>query len=462
MNLLIKNTRFLDLDSDLGFRENQDIVVQANRIKSIKPTGDNIEGIEILDGSNLFITPGFINAHTHSTENLLRGSSEKIPLEKWLFKQFNEAPIFTPELTYLSALLGVMEMLKSGTTAVMDHLWITPSINCEILDSVMSAYAFSGMRASVAPMLEDQDLFTIHSRSSSDGSKIITDHQKSSLPFEKIFDYVEQFIEKWHKTHNDRLRCLPGPGGLQWCSEKLLNRSLQLSDQYNTGLHMHLNETRLQAEICSSYYGRSAVSQLQKLGILNQSTSLAHAVWVDDEDIEILAKACVSVVHNPISNLKLASGIAPIIKMLNSRMNIALGADGAASNDNQDMFSVMKITGLIHNPAILKSKDWISSKEVLCMATSGGSKVLGHKDGLGKIQEGYLADLVFHDYKYFLNKIINDPLQMLVYSTTGSSIKHVMVDGNWLIKDNSYIRFDEEEILHEINIHLNNLLDKAQ
>ncbi|MHB8135956.1 MAG: amidohydrolase family protein [Anaerolineaceae bacterium] len=460
MNILIKDTQLFDMDSKNGYLEHQDIIISGNIIESIKPTGEEIPGYALIDGRDLFVTPGLINAHTHSTENLLRGSSEQTPLEIWLTGLI-ETPIpFTPDLIYLAALVGVVEMLRKGTTAVMDHLWVSPTITYESLDAVMKAYELSGFRASVAPMLEDQDLISDVIFSKNFDIQNFSKKQYPKNNLDETFYIVEKFISKWNGVHNDRLHCFLGPGGLQWCSGTLLDKSLELCGKYNTGLHLHLNETKIQADICKSVYGRSAISELKKRGVLSPSTSLAHAVWIDEFDIETIANSGSSVVHNPVSNLKLGSGIAPIPTMLEKKIHIALGADGAASNDNQDMFSVMKITGLIHTPVIHKSNFWISSKDILTMATIGGAKVLGYSNKLGAVREGYLADLVFFDRRYLQGHIFNDPTKYFVYSETGASIKHVMIDGAWVIKDGTIVNFDEEEIFQELFIKLNKLLSK--
>lgn len=453
MKILIKSSHVYAPEKPGKYLENQDILIKGNTIQWIGPTAERVDDHLTIDGRGKLAIPGLVNAHTHSPENVLRGSTQSMPLELWLVKQFASQANFPPRLTYLITLAGAAEMLRSGTTAVLDHFWMAATLTREGLDAAMQAYEDSGMRASVAPMIEDQDLVVEQARRHRASLLNRYPLEDDHLSISEQLEIVHYLITHWHHKSDDRLRCLPGPGGAQWCSRNLLQGCLDLAERHATGIHIHMAETRLQSIVCRKAYGHSAVEELQKIGLLNPSCTLAHCIWLDDGDFNLLAESRATVVHNPVSNLKLGSGIANLPEMTKRNIKLALGTDGAASNDNQNMFAVLKLTGLLHSPAIWDANTWINAAQVIEMATVGGAKALGYEN-LGHLQAGALADIVLLDLARGYQQPLGDAANYLVYSETGASVSDVIVNGQWVVQDRRVSTFNENRIHQDLLVNL--------
>ncbi len=462
-HLLIRNCALLAPYESQRLRYNQDILIVGNRIQAVGPSGTleyNPFRIDrILAGDGRLVVPGLVNAHTHSLENLLHATSPSLPLELWLVPLFSTNAEWSPRFVYLSALLGAIEMLKSGTTAVLDHLWTHAGIELAYLDATMQAYSDAGIRAAVAPSIEDQDLVL------EEGAKRGIDFPQH--PFIQRFDLwpsidqqvatLNEFMSIWHNAENGRLRCLVGPSGIHWCSPDLLQSCRSLAEQYNTGMHLHAVETELQATVIRQRLGQGGIAYLEKMGVLQPGTSLAHAIWLEEGDLDLLATTGTTVVHNPVSNLRLGSGRFPFIEALNRGVTVALGSDGSASNDTQNMFDVLKLTGLIHNDPNDDYKKWPRPVEILEAGTQGGAAALGLSNELSEIAPGQLADLVLLDLEARPFVPLRDAYLHLVYCENGGSVDSVIVNGNVVVEHGALTAIDEQAIRDEIREHCNML-----
>ncbi len=378
--LLIEGCALLTPGAQGNLLLNQDILIVGSRIQAVGPTGTVSldpagEGI-VLQGKGLLAIPGLINAHTHSPENLLKATSPSLPLELWLVPLFAGLLEWSPRLVYLSAMLGATEMLKTGTTAVLDHIWTVAGVASEYLDAAMQAYVDVGIRAAVTPSIEDQDLVLEAGRQH--GLQFpqhpFTDRFSSWPALDEQIAALERFLDTWHQAADGRLRCLVGPSGIHWCSPSLLQSCLQLAERYRTGIHLHVVETELQAVIIRNMLGQGGIAFLDHVGMLRPGTSLAHAIWLDPGDLERLVRTGAIVVHNPVSNLRLGSGRFPLVEARRLGVTVALGSDGSASNDTQNMFGVLKLTGLVHNGAGdlavgTSSRPWSSEMQVISPET---------------------------------------------------------------------------------------------
>jgi len=451
MDILIENAQLLSPDQE-HMLEGQNVVVSNGRI--VRVTSDPVEPepeTRRIPGRGRLMIPGLINAHSHSPENLLKGRYEGLPLEFWLSDIFGSSFAFTEREIYLSAMIGAIEMLKTGTTAVVDHFWVNGKLGRTALDSVMNAYREVGIRAAVAPLVEDQHrLNALILAENPDLSREVYGVSPPSSADEYL-DLLDDFFQAWHLKHDGRLRCLAGPSGVQWCSDRLLVGSIELAERYDTGLHMHVEETKLHAVACRELLGRSAVAHLAELGVLKERASLAHCVWVDDDDIETIVEADATVVHNPVCNLKLGSGFAPILEILGRGGHVALACDGAASNDSQIMFEAMKTAGLMHTVRSSDHRRWVSARRIFQMATVEAAKVMRLQGELGSIHPGALADLVLLDIHTPAFTPLNDPYQQLVFSETGSSVRTVIVNGRVVLDDGRLLTVDEGDLLAEAN-----------
>jgi cytosine/adenosine deaminase-related metal-dependent hydrolase len=374
---------------------------------------------------------------------------EQVPLELWLFPFFSSGVRFSPRENYLAALMAAAEMLKTGTTSVLDHFWVNGGMTIEDLDAVMEAYRDVGIRAAVAPLVEDLRPELEAAIKSDPGLASDPVDHDSALDVPHYLDMLEDFFETWHGTETGRLRCLAGPSGPQWCSEGILHGSAEIASKHQTGMHMHADETKLQALLCRDIYGRSSISHLHEQGLLGPHVSLAHCVWVDDHDVDILAETGATVVHNPSSNLKLGSGFAPILDMKEKGVSLAIGADGSASSDNHVLFDIMKLTGLIHSAREVDHQRWLSARDVVAMGTTGGAKALGLSDELAQLKQGMLADIALLRLDTTFFTPLNDAFRQLVYCENGSSVETVIVDGEIVLEDGRLVTVDQESALAE-------------
>jgi 5-methylthioadenosine/S-adenosylhomocysteine deaminase len=456
-SLLIRGCALLAEDEPGGLLYNQDILIRGKYIVAVGPSGSLTElqtgPVErVIDGGQRIVIPGLINAHTHSLENLLKASSPSLPLELWLVPLFAAALEWSPRLVYLSTLLGAIEMLKTGTTAVLDHLWTGSGVAGDYLDATMQAYRDAGIRAAVAPSIEDQDLVlqAAAKRGIPMPSHPFTDRFTLWPSIDEQLAILEDFMHTWHNSEDGRLRCFTGPSGIHWCSERLLASCLELTDRYQTGMHLHAVETELQARVIHEFLGRGGISYLDQIGILRPGTSLAHTIWLDDGDLETLALSGTTVVHNPVSNLRLGSGRFPFSTALRQGVEVALGSDGSASNDTQNMFGVLKLTGLMHNQPDSDYNNWPQPTEILRTATRGGAAALGMTGELAEIAPNKLADLVLIDLESAAFLPLHNPYLHLVYCEHGVSVATVIVNGEVVVEDGNVTNVDEKAIRHEI------------
>lgn len=449
MDILIENVNIISPDQD-QMLEGQNVIIKGDRIIQVTPEAIEPEkGTKRISGKDRLLIPGLISAHGHSPETFLKGRIEAVPLEFWLFDLFGSSFAFTEREIYLAAMISAIEMLKTGTTGTVDHFWVNGAMNTQSLDAVMSAYRDIGIRAAVAPLVEDDHKINemiLKQNPDLEGGVYGTSPPINAKEYLAV---LESFFKSWHKSQNGRLSCLAGPSGPQWCSEELMAGSMEIAERFDAGFHMHAEETKLQAISCRQFYGHSAIAHLDKLGVLKERTSLAHCVWIDDNDIELIGQADATVVHNSACNLKLGSGFAPILQLVERGVDVALACDGAASNDNQIMFDVMKVAGLMHTVRDTNHHKWLRARQIFKMATINGAKVMRLGGELGIVRPGALADLTLLDLNTPAFVAFNDPVQHLVYSETGSSVRTVLVGGRVVVDDGKLLMINEGELLGE-------------
>jgi 5-methylthioadenosine/S-adenosylhomocysteine deaminase len=344
---------------------------------------------QIIDATDKIVIPGLLNAHYHSYANYVKGLAPTVPLEQWMLYIMAQGSVLTAEDVYWNTLLGALEMIKTGTTACIDHL----AQGSEALDAAMQAYSDIGMRATLAPMISDKPYAAT--------LPISWDQVPDELKQDKVPDADElvnmtiELLKKWHQEEG-RLQVGFGPSGPQRCSDRLISLCVHNADKYNTILHSHVLETKAQADTSKFLYGENMLFHLDKLGFLTPKTTLVHAVWLTDDEIKLAAVRGVTVVHNPASNFLLGSGIAPINKYRANGVRVALGTDGANVSGNLSMFDAIRLTSMIHNFSEVNSENWVKPQEALNMATIDGAKAFSQKE-LGTIEPGKTADLVILD-----------------------------------------------------------------
>jgi len=449
MDILIKNVSVLDARRE-SMATGQNIVISGTRIERV--TADPVEpgpDTQVIDGHERLAIPGLVNAHSHSPENFLKARSEALPLELWLFEIFWPSFTFTEREIYLACQLGAIETLKNGATAIVDHFWVNGPMTTAALDAAMTAYQDIGLRAGVAPLVEDDHKINQLLMEREPG---LADAPWGTMPpiiAAEYLDTLAAFFEKWHGAADGRLRCLAGPSGAQWCSMEVMRGSMEITGQYNSGFHMHANESKLQALSCEEFFGKPTIVFLDDNDLLRENTSLAHCIWITPDEINRIVQNGATVIHNSVCNLKIGSGFAPILDLVDQGGHVALGADGSASNDNQNMFDVMKVAGLMHTVRSTDHRKWLRARQILQMATGNGARVLGLQEELGAVAAGQLADLTLLDLTAPAFTPLNDPAQHLVYSENGSSVRTVIVNGQVVMDGGKVLTIDEQAVLAE-------------
>lgn len=413
--------------------ETVDVQIVEGRIAAIGP---NLEPIgTLVDGRNKLLLPGFVNAHTHSSEMWQRGLIPPVPLELWIAELYDFVPL-DPEQSYLSALGTAVETLLSGGTTVVDHLVVMPGREIETIAAVDRAYREVGIRAFIGPLVHDQVL----TASMPSGGRE-REHTAGARITAETLDLVEEAVQKFHRPE-DGISIMAAPTGMQLCSDDLLKGCSALSDRYHLCNHTHLLETRAQQMLAQEKYGCSAVQHLKDLGYLNDRTSLAHCVWLDDADIAILAETQATVVHNPLSNLRLGSGIAPVLKYLQAGVNVTFGCDGSASNDSQDLLEAIKIGTILHNVTDRDYCHWLTPRKAIELAALGGAKGLGMADEMGSLTVGKQADLVLYDLMSLSLLPRTDPIGLLVLGRPTQVVDSAWVRGKRLVADGKVTTID--------------------
>jgi len=456
MDLLIKGGFVVTMNPKNDILDRADVAVKHDRISYVGPPRPWPEGSfeKVIPGEQMILIPGLINAHYHSTQNLIRGMFYRFPLEIW--RQYFRGVLRTYDWNalHLSAMLGCIEMLRTGVTTVLDHFDSPVQADFKGVDAPMKAYTDSGMRAVVAYTLSDrkyEDTIPIEkNRLDADSitvlNQITADEAKST---EDTVKECKNFLDTFRNTH-PRINPILGPSAPQRCTDELLKAVRKMAREHGIGLHIHVAETRTQALHAHRIYNqRSLIQHLQDIGFLGPDVAMAHGIWIPEEDLKLLSENGTSVVHNPASNLKLGSGLASVRTMLRHGVNVAVATDGAASNDSLNMFEAMKLAALIHNLTSRDYRDWISPLEAFRMGTTNGAKVCGLEREIGSIEEGKAADLVLLKKQSYSLLPLNDAIGQLVFSENGSSVTTVIVAGEIVLESGLLTRIDEKKIYSE-------------
>ena len=412
-----------------GRGENYDIAIKDGVIKKIDKNLQ-LEAKEIILGEGKIILPSFANMHTHIPMTLLRGLGADLPLMDWLQKVIwpLEAEFVSPEFVRDGTLLGLIEAIKSGTTLFMDMYFFEESVG-EVCEEV-------GVRAGL-------------------GFGILDFPTKVAGTPEEYIERARKFVEEF----KDRNYVFPVicPHAPYTCSPKTLKMAKELADEYGLLLHIHVAETKGEVERIQEEYGHTPVMHLNNIGFLGENVLCAHMVWTSEEEREILREKGVKIAHCPESNLKLASGIAPVPDYINRGILVGLGTDGAASNDNLNMHEEISTCAKLHKGANLNAKA-IDAKTVLQMATENGFKIAGIK--AGKIEEGYEADFILINTSVPEFQPLYDPIAQFVYSANSESIDTVVCKGKVLMEKRKLKTIDEEEVYRKARAWREKILSK--
>lgn len=447
--ILVRDVLVLDAETAPAWR---DVLIEGPRIAVVRAPSATIEpdthvnDQQVIDGRDKLMVPGLVNAHTHSPLNVLKGTGDGLSHPAFMWLNQADTAHRTADEIRLSALLGCVEHLRNGTTAVVDHFPEQGFVSSDV-DAVVDAYESAGLRALVALRVFDEPYSDIDPPGGLPTS-VAASNPLTPPPLRDSLDLIEEAIARHDHAADGRIRLCPAPSNPSRCSDALLEAVRDLSLKFDTSLHMHLLETRIQAEIARERYGTTMVAHLERLGLVTDRLSCAHTIWIGDDDIARMAAGGAIAVHNPESNLKLGAGIAPVARMLNAGMRVGLGTDGASTNDNLDMHEVMRLAVMLQRPGEPDRRRWPTAADALAMATLSGAAVM-RVDGLGRIAPGAPADFVLHDLRTPFWTPLNDPLVQLVFGGSGSTVDTVVVAGRVLMEAGRITAFDPEPVLRE-------------
>ncbi|MGQ0509494.1 MAG: amidohydrolase family protein [Betaproteobacteria bacterium] len=420
-----------------------DVLVEGERIKDLVPRGSvKGEGMEVVDASGCVLMPGLVNGHNHAQTHLAKGLFDRYNLETYLSAQPWASGRRTQEDKHLSALIGAAEMLRKGCTSGYDMFAEFPLPSAEGVEAVARGYADAGMRAAIAPMLADRTFYeAIPGLADALPEPLRSQAMKArNAPGAESIAAVRTILKGW-KDHGGSIKPALGPTIPHHCSDEFLIACRDLAAGHGLGIQMHVAESKMQSVVGRKLYGKSLVAHLHELGMFNEKFCVAHGVWLDDEDRRRLSDGGASVSHNPGSNLKLGSGIADMRAMLAAGVNVALGTDGSASSDNLNAFEAMRLAAGLSRVQGREPELWVSAREVLHAATEGGAKALGFKD-IGRIEKGWLADLVLLDLGALHYIPMNDLVTQIVFGEDGTGVDSVMVGGRWVVREGRLLTVD--------------------
>jgi 5-methylthioadenosine/S-adenosylhomocysteine deaminase len=425
MEILIKGLRFLvTQDDERRILRDKDILIKEGIIEKIGNLRESAD--EIIDGRDLVAIPGLINTHTHIPMTLFRGVADDIPLFPWLNEKIwpMEANL-RPHHIRAGTELGILESVRTGTTTIFDMYFFE-----DVIAEVFKEFGVRGVLASA----------------------IIDFGTPECKNFEECLKIADSFVNKWI---NDPL-ILPcyGPHAPYTVSPSNL---VEIASRTGSWIQIHVSETEGEVKDIKGKYGKSPVKLIEETGVLSKRTVLAHLVWPDDEDLPIIANSGSLVSHNPISNLKLSSGIAPVPEMIEKGVRVSLGTDGAASNNSLDMFETMKTAAIIQK-ARKMDPTVMPAQLILDMATRIPAENLPWR--IGRIVEGYEADIVLLNTKVPWWNPLHSVISHLVYSAKSTDVKYVLVKGN-LLYDGSFRAKGEEKIYEEAEKSSIDLLEKS-
>lgn len=426
-SILIDNVTLLGSKMKKG-----SIIIENDKIIGIGETKGQKDADEIINGEKKVLMPGIINTHTHLSMSLLRGLADDLPLDTWLNDHIwpVEANL-TGDYCYAGALLSCIEMIKSGTTTFNDMYFF--------MDDVAKAVDEAGLRGMLCHGMID-----------------LGDAEKRKAEFKETL----RIIEKCHDTADGRIKIAFGPHAPYTCSEELLKEVRKKAGNMGLKIHIHITETEFEVQQVTEAHGSRPFEYLDEIGFLGEDVTAAHAVWVSDNEINIIKENKVNLSYNPASNMKLASGISPVSKFIQSNINVSLGTDGAASNNNLDMIEEMKLAALLQKVNNMDST-LLPAEKAFQMATINGAKALGLQDEIGTIEVGKKADLALLDMNTPSLTPYRNPVSHLVYAANGSNVDTVICNGEILMQNKQLKVLNEAKVIKLAEYAAEELLSKS-
>ena len=431
MKTFLKNAYVITMNPKREVYENGSVLIDGDRIVDAGFVKQPDDCREVVDCKGKIVMPSFVNTHTHTSQQLARGLADDVDLLTWLRERIwpyetNMSEADSP----ISTLLFCAEQIKAGCTSIAEP-------GGQHVAGMVRAVEKAGIRAKLAKSVMDC------------GEGLPAVWQKST---QEELDIQEELIKKFNHTAEDRIQVWFGIRTIFNATDELILRSKELADKYGVGVHMHIAEAKAEVEYARETRGVTTVTHLNNLGFLDKNVIAAHAVWLTNEEVEMFRKHQVKVSHNPASAMRVL-GFAKIPRMLREGVCVALGTDGAPTNNRMNMVDEMWVTSLIHKGWRLEP-DAVKEEEILAMATINGARAVGDEGICGSLEAGKKADLIIIDPDCSVDMLpIHDPIANLVTSMHSTNIESTMCDGKWLMKDRKLLTIDEEEIIREGKEH---------
>jgi 5-methylthioadenosine/S-adenosylhomocysteine deaminase len=430
VKLLIRQATLVTVNERDEVLEPADLAITEDKIVGVGAAPEGFVPDRVLDGRDRIVLPGLINTHTHLSMTLMRNYADDLPFWPWLLERVKPLEDhLVPEDVRSGARLGIAELIRGGTTCFHDMYFF--------MDEVAKEVADSGLRARLCGALFD-----------------------NSGQGEPLLEAAVGLHGRWHGKAGGRVTVGLGPHSPYLCSPGYLRAILGEAERLRCGLHIHVAETEREVDDSRRQHGLTPVQWLAELGCLRVPVVAAHGIYVDDIDQRLLREAGASVAHNPGSNLKLANGIAPVQTLLDNGINVSLGTDGAASNNNLNLFEEMHLAALLQK-WLRRDAEALPARMVLRMATVHGAKALGLDAEIGSLEVGKRADLIMIDAAQPHLAPRHDPVALLVYSAQAADVCTVLVDGRILLEDRKLTTLDEHSLLAEASEQTRRLQERA-
>jgi cytosine/adenosine deaminase-related metal-dependent hydrolase len=455
-SLLIRDARVLTLDDQDREWPRADVVIDSGEIKAIGP--DAGKGWprpfeRTIEGDGLLAMPGLINAHFHSPGNLMKGCLPGMPLEVFML---HEVPPLAAagdadRLAYVRTMLGALEMLTRGITAVHDDAYHVPTATRESIDAIMQAYRDAGIRATVAidqPNVVEYAKYPFLAELLPDAERRAMDRapRQSTEALLALYDHL---IERWHGAADGRLAAAVSCSAPQRVTSEYFRGLSDLSRRHDLPFNVHVLETKLQRVLGEEKYGKSLVRYVHDLGLLDERMMVIHAIWIDERDVELLASSGCVVAHNPVCNLRLGSGVMPYYALRAAGVPICLGSDEMNTDDTPNMWLVAKTAALLQTLATDEYRDWPAAPEMLAALTRGGARAVRRADRLGQLAPGFDADLVLLELDTPAFTPLNDLRRQLVFCEDGSSVRYTVVAGRVVCENGRVLTVDAKALRAE-------------
>src|ERR1700720_3763857 len=439
---IIRGGRVLDIGR--GTAEPADILIEDDTIRELGPPGLAApEGAREISAERRLIHPGLVNAHTHAHGNLAKGMGDRWTLELLL----TAAPWITgnraPDDIHLTAQLGAVEMVLKGCTACYDLVVEFPLPTRDGIARIAAAYQEVGMRAVIAPMVADRTFYKAIPGLQAALPDALAERVAafSLAPGAATLAAVRAAFQDW-PSDRDRVRLAVAPPIPHHCADDFILGCAALARDFDVGLHSHVAESKVQAVAGMRLYGKTLTAHLDELGVLGPQFTVAHGVWLDNDDMARLGDHGASIAHNPGSNMRLGAGLADARAMLDARVNLGIGTDGANCSDNQNMYEAMRLASFVSKVQGPEWRRWLTTREAALAATEGSARALGLGGKIGRIAPGWKADLVLLDLDHPNWMPLNDPVNQLVHCEDGTAVDSVMIGGRMVVQNRRPVGVD--------------------